>query len=164
MNRCKNCGAETSNPKFCSRSCSASFNNRGIKRHGKNGRICPKCKGKKCLESNLCHTCYIEEIYTKRLQEPIKNFFTSNHLHPRFKHNRVRIWAKKLMVYWNIDKKCKICGYNKHVNACHIKSISKFKENTPMGMVNSKENLIYLCPNHHWELDNNILTLSSSQG
>ena len=28
MNLCLNCGKETTNPKFCSRSCSATFNNK----------------------------------------------------------------------------------------------------------------------------------------
>lgn len=32
MNRCLKCEKETANSKFCSRSCSASFNNRGVKR------------------------------------------------------------------------------------------------------------------------------------
>jgi len=33
MNKCKNCNIETYNPKFCSRSCSATFNNKGVNRH-----------------------------------------------------------------------------------------------------------------------------------
>ena len=33
MNKCKNCGKETLNPKFCSMSCSASFNNKGTVRN-----------------------------------------------------------------------------------------------------------------------------------
>lgn len=35
MNVCITCGTETTNPKFCSRSCAAKTNNKGVRRHGK---------------------------------------------------------------------------------------------------------------------------------
>lgn len=41
--RCLYCKYETLNPKFCSRSCSASFNNRGIRRHGNKPGNCITC-------------------------------------------------------------------------------------------------------------------------
>lgn len=43
MNFCLCCQKETSNPKFCSRSCSASFNNRGKRKHGKERGVCCVC-------------------------------------------------------------------------------------------------------------------------
>ena len=93
------------------------------------------------------------------MNRPIKEFLSKPHLHPRFRHNQVRIWAKKLMKYWGYEKKCFACGYNKHIEVCHKRPISEFSLATKMGVVNSKENLVYLCPNHHWELDNKLLKL-----
>lgn len=51
-------------------------------------------------------------------------------------------------------KKCAICGYDKHVEICHIKSVSSFSDDTPISEINSLGNLIGLCPNCHWEFDN----------
>lgn len=40
---CLNCNKDTVNPKFCSKSCAASFNNKGIRRHGKSKPKCLNC-------------------------------------------------------------------------------------------------------------------------
>lgn len=40
---CLHCSQETSNPKFCSSSCSATYNNTGRRRHGKGPNICLHC-------------------------------------------------------------------------------------------------------------------------
>jgi hypothetical protein len=46
IKKCLNCDNETSNPKFCSSSCSASYNNklRTYKKNYNNDKICPYCK------------------------------------------------------------------------------------------------------------------------
>lgn len=62
--------------------------------------------------------------------------------------SRGRSVAKKLG--WN---SCAHCGYDKHIQICHIKAISSFDEDTLISVVNSKDNLIALCPNCHWEFD-----------
>lgn len=55
--------------------------------------------------------------------------------------------------------KCAICGYDKHVEIAHIKAVSDFKESALISEINNIDNLIALCPNHHWEYDNGLLTL-----
>lgn len=57
------------------------------------------------------------------------------------------------------DKKCAICGYDKHVEIAHIKPVSEFDDNTLISEINSIDNLIALCPNHHWEFDHGILKI-----
>lgn len=52
-NQCKHCGNSTTNAKFCSRSCSASYNNKGIRRHGSDPIKCKKC-GKKTRNKQYC--------------------------------------------------------------------------------------------------------------
>lgn len=41
--KCTQCLKETSNPKFCSKSCAATYNNIGIRRHGKAVNNCRQC-------------------------------------------------------------------------------------------------------------------------
>lgn len=54
---CIYCNTLTSNAKFCSRSCSASYNNKGIRRHGKEDNICLNC-GSKTRNIKFCsNTC-----------------------------------------------------------------------------------------------------------
>ena len=62
------------------------------------------------------------------------------------------------VVYNNIHfgLKCNICGYDKHVEIAHIKSVSEFSGDTKINDIN---NLISLCPNHHWEFDNGVLDI-----
>lgn len=75
------------------------------------------------------------------------------------KYQNIRNYAQSQMNWNNIKKECKICKYDKHVEACHIKPISSFDKKTVLKEVNSLNNLVYLCPNHHWELDNKIITI-----
>lgn len=60
----------------------------------------------------------------------------------------------------NTDKpSCIICGYSNHIEVAHKRAVSEFDDNTPISEINSVDNLIALCPNHHWEYDNGILNL-----
>lgn len=44
--QCLHCQSSTDNPKFCSHSCSATYNNKGVRRHGNPPNVCLIC-GKK---------------------------------------------------------------------------------------------------------------------
>lgn len=57
-------------------------------------------------------------------------------------------------------KCCAICGYNKHYEIAHIKAVADFEEDASITEINNENNLIALCPNHHWEYDNGILDLA----
>lgn len=54
---------------------------------------------------------------------------------------------------------CAVCGYNKHVELCHIKPVSNFPLTAKFKEINCEENLIQLCPNCHWEFDHNMISL-----
>lgn len=69
------------------------------------------------------------------------------------KHARI-IYQKS-----NKPKKCVICNYDKHYEVSHIKAVCDFDENTLIEKINDVDNLIALCPNHHWEYDNGFLNL-----
>lgn len=65
------------------------------------------------------------------------------------------------LIYKNSGKECKcaVCGYSNHIEVAHIKAISEFDDSVTIAEINSINNLVALCPNHHWEYDNRILKL-----
>lgn len=145
---------------FCSRSCSAKYYNQFTKRkyfceeckvfiEGKK-KLCPICKNKKKQIDNLT----MMEFLT--LREAIDKPYQK-----QYKFNEVRKLAKQYVNKFNIKKECCICGYIKFVDLCHVKSISSFDLSTKLSEINCLENLTYLCPNHHKELDKNKLDLNS---
>ena len=73
-------------------------------------------------------------------------------------HNKSSAWAlvrsRARSTIKHLPKVCSKCGYDKHVECCHIKPISEFPLSTKISEVNSENNLILLCPNCHWEHDN----------
>lgn len=54
---------------------------------------------------------------------------------------------------------CQNCSYDKHTEFAHVKAISKFPLTATLQEVNSESNLLMLCPNCHWELDNGLLVV-----
>lgn len=72
----------------------------------------------------------------------------------------VRKWAEKIYKENNPECKCVVCGYDKHIEIAHIKAVSDFDDNTTIAEINDINNLIGLCPNHHWEYDNGILDIN----
>ena len=60
-------------------------------------------------------------------------------------------------------KRCVVCGYDKTYEVAHIKSVSDFGEDALISDINNVDNLVALCPNHHWEFDHIGLDLSECQ-
>jgi hypothetical protein len=71
------------------------------------------------------------------------------------KYEKIRQHAKRYAKQnkW-IKDECEKCGYNKHVELCHISSIASFPNSALLLEINGQGNIIFLCPNCHWELDN----------
>lgn len=67
--------------------------------------------------------------------------------------------AQRIMKNSERERKCGNCGYLKHVEVAHVKSVASFSKDSTLYDVNRLENLIYLCPNCHWEFDNHILKI-----
>ena len=162
MNQCLHCGKQTKNPKFCSRSCSASVSNK-LSPKRKIKRTCSKCNSiVRNYRSTLCQKHWDEysewdknNRRSKTLQELIEK---RSNLHRSSAYADVRNFARfdhKDM----LSKPCSNCGYDKHVELCHIKPISEFPLEATINDVNAASNVIQLCPNCHWEFDNGLLTL-----
>lgn len=54
---------------------------------------------------------------------------------------------------------CAVCGYDSHVQIAHIRPVSEFPNEAKVSEINALDNLAPLCPNHHWEFDNGLLSL-----
>ena len=158
MITCKHCGSPTTNPKFCSKSCSAKETNKTPKRP-RVLKKCVYCDETALFQDRMCRT-HRELDRTERskeiLQERTLEFYfqkdSLKNLHPssRSVHIRAlaRSWFKDLTL-----KPCALCGYTKHVELCHIRAIKDFPTTALLKEVNCKENLLQLCPNCHWEMD-----------
>jgi predicted restriction endonuclease len=67
--------------------------------------------------------------------------------------------AKKEIERARTPKVCCVCGYSLHVETAHLRAVADFPDSAEISEINCTTNLIYLCPNHHWEYDNGHLAL-----
>lgn len=145
---CVNCGRETLNPKFCSKSCAAIVNNKASPKRKRVINLCNSCGGElphKPTRRTKCDECLKAKDMT--LQEAI---YTLHHRSSAYALVRSRARS----VLQPKDKSCETCGYSKHVEVCHITPIGSFPLTALVSEVNSPSNLKALCPNCHWEFDN----------
>jgi hypothetical protein len=169
---CKNCNKifdksvtqirKTSNNNFCSRNCSATFNNKKYK------RVNLKPMEKTVQKYSNCKQCGIELNYKKRrmLCKDCRDFKDKKLAEIAYdKHHKSSCWAlvrsRARSVMKDKPRVCANCGYDKHVEVAHIKSISEFDLNCLVSEVNNESNLVLLCPNCHWEFDHNMIKIDS---
>lgn len=146
---CLNCNQETPNPKFCSMSCAAKYNNKKYPKRIKIQPICTNCgkpKARKYSRTKFCKLCrprYGQDMTLREAKyDKTKNPFSVYAL--------VRGRARTIMSH---IKACQKCGYHKHVEVAHIKAVATFSDDTLISVVNDPSNLLVLCPNCHWEFD-----------
>jgi len=165
MNSCHHCLKPTSNPKFCSRSCSAIHNNKTAPKRPSKPRPCSLCKNEftpeRNVRSTLCDVCRntrtSDYIKTKTLAE-YHSAISIIGKHPSWRNSHIRVLNRQ----WNkhlIQNPCRNCGYDKHVELCHIRPITDFPDTATVGEVNSESNNVPLCRNCHWEFDKGLITL-----
>jgi predicted restriction endonuclease len=83
--------------------------------------------------------------------------YTKHHKSTAF--SAVREHARRKSRFARIHE-CERCGYNKHVECCHVRAITDFPMDATVAEVNADENIIVLCPNCHWEFDHGIIDVS----
>lgn len=130
---------ETRRKKFCNHTCSAIYNN--LRKH----------KNPKKEKTERKKLCKLLLGVTKKQLILDRGYFNA----------RAAISKHARVIYANSykDKKCIICGYDKYIEISHIKSVSKFDNNSLVEDINNINNLMALCPNHHKEYDNGILRI-----
>lgn len=165
--KCLSCDAQTTNPKFCSRSCSAKFNNSinpkrkktiGVQRkYNPRGSLCAVCETNE-TRSSICRQCRNKNSTEKWLRTTKREIFGDNgnarYSRKPYIHSTARAWYAK-----HREMSCMVCGYDAHVDICHIRAVADFPDTATVAEMNAPSNLIALCKNHHWEFDNNLLVL-----
>jgi len=162
--------------KFCNSSCSASYNNAKFPRKiAKSIAICTKCGNKIELKKKnsggyynrkYCNSCLklVKSLCGGTLSEfDLLVNQTKKSLYDRRSgwqsaNSTIRKHSRLVFFASNEIKVCKICGYSNHIEVCHIKQVKEFTDDAKILEINDIGNLIALCPNHHWEFDNNLLT------
>lgn len=140
--------SEVRRKNFCSQSCSAKFNN--------HRRIKLVVVIKRCgIRINLASVPFYKkpELFIKLNCRTKKDLFISR---TNWQSARSSIRRNAQMAWKRSGRalKCSVCGYEKHCEIAHIKSVSDFSDESLIRDINSIDNLISLCPNHHWEFDN----------
>lgn len=149
--KCLHCGKLTQNPKFCSRSCNAIYNNTLKPKRAKT-KTCAKCGALIPSVRKNCTNCVPnrKDWSTRTIAD----------IHSAAKYqvsSQLRTMARQQFAKSQRQRICQNCGYSKHVEICHIHAIQDFPPDTPVSIVSGIDNLVALCPNCHWEFDHGVL-------
>lgn len=141
---------------FCSKSCAAIFNNSAYP--------------KRAREKNLLHLPTTTEVSSsnatmegKRLIQLLrtKGEVFSERANWQSARSHIQKIARSTYKKSSRPKCCYICKYDRHYEVCHISSVASFPNTATLGEINSIDNLVALCPTHHWEFDKKILSIGS---
>ena len=77
--------------------------------------------------------------------------------------NAIAALARKAYMASGQPLVCKVCGYAKIVDVCHLKGVMECAGTTTIAHINRLVNLVALCKNHHAELDSNLLSEEDRQ-
>ena len=158
--------------KFCNHSCSAAFTNKVHPKRkavveGKCGRcgrsivfgrrpsggissvrFCKDCRGMAKLES---------KGYETLIGDRTKGDIRRRHKTYTGFRNAIARHARVSYMSLRLPMVCRVCGYSKWVDICHIRSVASFDDSVTIKEINSSKNLMGLCKNHHWEYDHGLL-------
>lgn len=164
--QCKNCNKPITktiaehkrvNNHFCSRSCAATYNNKNTIKKS----LTKKCKNCKTLiyaSNTYCPDCIkLGKHLTNNGFIKDKCLADYQHRSDSNRYRAIRDHARKITS--TRKQRCRICNYSRHVETCHIKEINTFMSDAKIKEINDPSNLVLLCGNHHWELDNNVLSI-----
>lgn len=141
----------------CSRACSNKF----FPRRKKELRKCRRCENR-FPGYGTCPACKDEIIANKeRFQQTtlaeLAEAYDNQGVHKSWRYSELRGDARRKTDF----KSCTVCGYDVHVEVCHIKPISSFPQTATVAEVNDLTNLVGLCPNHHYEFDHGLIKLGT---
>lgn len=162
---CLQCNAnfkpDTPKRKFCSQSCFAIWMNahptgKMLAKRRKKTKKCLNCDNLIYSNQKYCSSdCRVRAIKVDEGTTLVE--MTDKRSYQ--KHSRIRNLARAKYRSSNKSKACAVCNYSIHYEVCHIKAIKDYEPTATIGQINDLDNLIALCPNHHWELDNGKITL-----
>ena len=139
------------NQKFCSVICVNRTNAKKNTKHGKyikKDKICPECRRK---HQKLRMDCCSFKCQVINKNRAIKKNDISKDIHSNF--TTISSNARRVAKYFK-EYKCFKCNYKLHNEVCHIKAVNEFDDGSTLYEINHPDNLVMLCPTHHWEFDN----------
>lgn len=144
---------------YCSRTCAVIVNNKNrLKTYTR--KVQCGCGGFKYAVSKGCNACKQSATTQRFLNSTFAEYKQRSNNESYKYYARIRGDTRKHAErYYDMPKLCHICGYSFYVELCHIKAISSFPDTATMAEINAKENLVYLCPNHHKEQEAGILSI-----
>ena len=154
MPNCNECLSETKNPKFCNHSCAAKYNNRLFHKRLPEHR-CKSCGGLTTARRTKCKSChpiFFSPMPSCKYRTLADARIGYSKYIPAAAFNIVRQHARRILIYEGRTT-CEFCGYSKHFEAAHLKSLASYTPETELAVVNASCNLLALCPNCHWEFD-----------
>ena len=122
---------------------------------------CPICGNLKYKTSKLCSKC--RNIEKKEIiNNKTLGYYTEGKQYLATKCNDIRKAARKTLEESSVEKVCAYCHnheYDQILEVHHIKGILEFDKTCTIGEINSIENLVWLCPNHHRMLELGLIKL-----
>ena len=159
-NNCSYCGDEykskSKSKSFCSQNCAVKFDD-FISPKGNKSSSCKTCLKPIEAHNTWCGVCIGDAPESQK--RPDMKLGKLKKLFP------YPLWRRKVSLQGhktakNVQDKCLHCGFDEHVELCHIKPIKNFSDDAMyIAEVNCEENLVKLCPNHHWSLDSGKLSI-----
>lgn len=174
-NLCEFCGSpilvrnhervpEVRKKKYCSHSCAAKHNNlaqkgRSVPRANPTCKVCHKpFRGR--ATGKICEACR----KLGGVGSVSKGVMFQKRTNWQSARSSIQKHAKAVYRESGKPKVCLICGYSTYVEIAHIKAVSSFGDEIRILEINHSDNLIALCPNHHWEFDHGLLPINGSEG
>lgn len=150
-----------SNLRYCNRICLAQSKIKVKSMCKKQSKSCSICNTNISGKNKYCELCKSQKIPSsynctkKEMFDKCKNWQSAR--------TQIRKHAKLIFNNYIKTNKCSICNYSKHIEICHIKPVKDFSDNCLLSQINNPNNLVALCPNHHWEFDNGFLILEAPE-
>jgi hypothetical protein len=145
--------------KFCSKSCAGSYNGVLYPKRSKERANWPKCRT--CDNTVVakyyvyCRTCIDNRKHFHGIPADLQTIEQASRRGGANRYDLIRTHARRLYKE-ELKSGCEKCGYDKHVELCHINAISSFNKQVTIAEVNQRDNIMFLCPNCHWEHDHII--------
>lgn len=133
--------SEVKKKNFCDRHCSVSYNN-----------------SKREKKPTITEIKFKKQKFDYLLEMTKKELYDKHGIYYKFRAI-LRRHAQYVFEKSTDKKVCFVCGYDKFVEVCHIKPVSGFPMDSKVKEINSSENLVGLCPNHHKEFDKGLINL-----
>lgn len=149
---------EVKKKRFCNSHCANSFTNpKWVPKQTLTCSSCGACITKRS-ESGLCRTCNgLQRRDAITFGTIAKGELFAKRGNWQSARSSIQRHARLTYLLSGRPQQCKVCHYRKHFQVSHVIDVSAFPDSSLMSEINNIDNLIALCPTHHWEFDHNAL-------